>query len=43
MQLDAEEVAAVCVIKDVASDAMNEADLANWIEVNSIPFNQVAK
>ena len=43
MQLDAEEVDAVCVIKDVASDAMNEADLANWIEVNSIPFDLGAK
>jgi len=39
MQLDAEEVDAVCVIKDVATDAMSETDLANWIEENSLPFN----
>ena len=39
MQLDAEEVDAVCVIKDVATDAMTETDLANWIEENSLPFN----
>jgi len=38
-KLDAEEVDAVCVIKDVATDAMTESDLANWIKENSLPFD----
>lgn len=39
MQLVAEEVEAVCVIKDVASSAIEEADLAAWIRENSGPFD----
>lgn len=39
MQLVAEEVEAVCVIKDVATSALEEADLAVWIRENSGPFD----
>ena len=39
MQLVAEEVDAVCVIRDVATDVMNEADLSNWITESSVPFD----
>jgi len=39
MQLVAEEVEVVCVIKDVATGAMEEADLAAWIRENSVPFD----
>jgi death-on-curing protein len=39
MQLTAEEVDAVCVIRDVATDIMDEADLAGWIRENSTSFD----
>ena len=41
MQLIAEEVDAVCVIRDVATGAIEEVDLGNWIRENSIPFDLV--
>ena len=39
MQLIAEEVDAVCVIRDVATGAIEEVDLAIWIHGNSSPFD----
>ena len=39
MQLVAEEVEAVCVIKDVATSTMDETDLAAWIKKRSGPFD----
>ena len=39
MQLVAEEVEAVCVIKDVATGEMDEAGLAIWILNNSNEFD----
>ena len=39
MHLVAEEVEAVCVIKDVATSTIDEADLATWIKKNSGPFD----
>ena len=39
MQLVAEEVEAVCVIKDVATGEMDEADLATWILNNANEFD----
>jgi len=39
MQLVAEEVEAVCVIKDIASGEMDEASLADWIYDNSIEYD----
>jgi death-on-curing protein len=39
MQLVAEEVEAVCVIKDVATGEMDETDLAIWILNNSNEFD----
>ncbi|MFT5140795.1 MAG: death-on-curing protein [Rhodothermales bacterium] len=39
MELIAEEVEAVCVIKDVATSTMDEADLAAWIKERSGPFD----
>ena len=39
MQLVAEEVEAVCVIKDVATSTMDETDLAVWIKKRSGPFD----
>ena len=39
MQLVAEEVEAVCVIKDVATGEMDEASLADWIHDNSNEYD----
>ena len=39
MQLVAEEVEAVCVIKDVATGEMDEASLADWIYDNSNEYD----
>jgi len=39
MQLVAEEVEAVCVIKDVATGEMDEASLADWVYDNSYEYN----
>jgi len=39
MQLVAEEVEAVCAIRDVATGEMDEADLAEWIRVNSNEYD----
>lgn len=38
MQLIAEEVEAVCIIRDVATGELDEAGLAAWIQENSGPF-----
>ena len=39
MQLTAEEVEAVCAIKEVATGEMDESGLAAWILDNSIEFD----
>ena len=39
MQLVAEEVDAVCVIRGLAVGEIEETDLAAWIRDNSIPFD----
>ena len=39
MQLVAEEVDAVCVIRELAAGEIEETDLAAWIRDNSIPFD----
>ena len=39
MQLIAEEVEAVCVIKDVATGEMDETSLAAWIHDNSNEYD----
>jgi len=38
-QLIAGEVNAVVIMRDVASGALDESDLAIWIRENSVPFN----
>ena len=39
MRLVAEEIDAVCVIRDLATGAIDEVDLAVWIGENSSPFD----
>ena len=43
MQLVAEEVEAVCVIKDIATGEMDEASLADWIYDNSNEYDLVQR